>query len=270
MTIGGLQPRLNWCTYDSCCTVYLHGHLTETILSLYNITVPVTVTFDKHISSACCVSFLQKYFLPCSCEMVIQTLLRSDICFLLFFSISVPLLFCGDYSDCLYATVHIAGLFVMLKAHLTCVQVFGSPSRKRKLPSDWASALWPHLHGLPRPAADEAAYGSVAEETQVSTLLSFSFLSKTVTFVCLPNSDLYSKCSVCLLHTFWLPLIAFLLKYLTIGLLTCCCFQLVDTGQFHYASAKMGLFTQWSMNQVQAFGMVSFPFCQSHKLCFFL
>lgn len=39
---------------------------------------------------------------------------------------------------------------------------------QRELPTDRPAALWPHLHRLSRPAADEATHGSLAQETQVS------------------------------------------------------------------------------------------------------
>lgn len=61
---------------------------------------------------------------------------------------------------------------VCLRSHrsapLTLLQVVGGPARTRELSPDGISALWPHLHGLPRPAADEAAHGPVSEEVQVS------------------------------------------------------------------------------------------------------
>lgn len=63
---------------------------------------------------------------------------------------------------------------------LSCLQVFRSPSRTRKLPSDRTSALRSHLHRLPRLAADEAAHGSVTEEAQVSLLFSFCVKKSTV------------------------------------------------------------------------------------------
>lgn len=52
-----------------------------------------------------------------------------------------------------------------------CVCVLQVPrcsSRQRQLPTDWPAALWPHLHRLPWPAADEATHGTLTQETQVS------------------------------------------------------------------------------------------------------
>lgn len=50
-----------------------------------------------------------------------------------------------------------------------CVlQVSRCPPWQRELSTDWPAALWPHLHRLSWPAADETAHGSLAQETQVS------------------------------------------------------------------------------------------------------
>lgn len=55
------------------------------------------------------------------------------------------------------------------------LQVVGGPAGAGELSPDGISALRPHLHGLPRPAADEAAHGPVSEEVQVSPFFFFKF-----------------------------------------------------------------------------------------------
>lgn len=92
---------------------------------------------------------------------------------------------------------------------MTLLQVSGGPPGTRELSSDGVSALWPHLHGLPRPATDEAAHGPVAEEVQVSP-----FFNPGVP----PWLFFYPHRTVVL----WIPFespVAFRMKYSTIGLL---------------------------------------------------
>lgn len=56
------------------------------------------------------------------------------------------------------------------------LQVSRSASRQGQLPSHWPAALWPDLHWLSRPAADEAAHGALAQKTQVSEVCACVYL----------------------------------------------------------------------------------------------
>lgn len=114
-----------------------------------------------------------------------------------------------------HASVPSTSAQVCLRSHwsapLTLLQVFGGPTRTRELSPDGISALWPYLHRLPRPAADEAAHGPVSEEVQVSPFLIQTCLLGSFTHI--------EVLRLCFESPFESP-VAFLIKCSTIGLLS--------------------------------------------------
>ncbi len=161
---------------------------------------------------------------------------------------------------------------LLLKAHLTVCRFLGVPPGRGSCPLTGPlpfDLIYTDYHGLQQMKQHMGL--SLRKHKSVSCSLSLSFFVSCHVKKCHFCFFQSSKCIVCLLHPFPLQVIAFLMKYFTIGLLAGWCYRPVTllcvSKNSPIGWIQFGLFTQRSIKQVQPSGSMSLPLLQPRTLC---